>query len=121
MISKDKSVYVSGVQSESGTINGPLSLQQSKNIKALLKRSFPSAQITFNKGHYYCSAFVRIDSVVVYLMTSDYRGTNKDTASLSFIVRLAKDEKDYTGGVNNWGRGFENIPKMISKFFQREI
>jgi len=96
---------------ESGCSNGPRSNLQSKRIHDAIKKAFPTAKITFSKGHYYCSCFVRFsDTNVVYLMTSDYRHFPE-----SFLVRTAKNEKDYSGGVNNNYRGFENIIPAIKK------
>ena len=105
-------VYVAGVANESGTVNGPLSLQQSKKIKALLKKYFlGSGMVTFNRGHSYCSAFVRRGDKVVYMSVLDYRAD----AYQRFYVRTAKDEKDYTGGTNHWGYGFDTIPIRMNE------
>jgi hypothetical protein len=100
---------------ETGVTNGPQSNLQSRRILGAIKKAFPNCQIIFNKGHYYCSCFVRFpfpfpEGKWVYMMTSDYRYFPE-----SFIVRTAKDEKDYTGGVNNNYTGFENIISAIKK------
>jgi hypothetical protein len=103
------SIFVD-MEGESGSSNGPKSDLQTKRIKAALKKEFPDATITFNKGHYYCSAFVRFSpDRVVYMSTSDYRHFPQQ-----FIVRTAKDEKDYTGGYNNPGEGFDRLAACIA-------
>lgn len=96
---------------ETGSTNGPKSNLQSKRIHDALKIAFPDSKITFNKGHYYCSAFIRFSETnVVYMMTSDYRYFPEQ-----FIVRTAKDEKDYSGGYNNNGVGFDNLIFLIKR------
>lgn len=101
-------VYVS-MNGESGSCNGPRSNLQSRRIKAAIVKAFPCAIVTFSKGHYYCSAFVDFGGGnVVYISTSDYRYFPQ-----SFIVRRAKDNKDYTGGVNHNFTGFEKILSAI--------
>jgi len=96
---------------ESGCSNGPRSNLQSRRIHDAIKKAFPNCKIVFSKGHYYCSCFVRFsDTNVAYMMTSDYRHFPE-----SFLVRTAKHEKDYTGGVNNNYSGFENIIPAIRK------
>ena len=103
-------IYVNGVENESGTTNGPLSSLQSRRIKSAITKAFPYAEIKFNKGHYYCSCFVRFsDGRIVYLMTSDYRGGAQD-----FLVRTATSMTDYTGGRNRNYNGFESIIKAIT-------
>ena len=96
---------------ETGSSNGPRSNLQSRRIHDAIKKAFPNSKITFSKGHYFCSCFIRFSETnVVYLMTSDYRFFPGE-----FIVRTAKHEKDYSGGVNNNYRGFEKILSAIAK------
>lgn len=99
-------IYVP-MEGETGSSNGPRSNLQSRRIKAAIVKCFPGAKVTFSKGHYYCSAFIDFGlGHVVYMMTSDYRYFPGQ-----FIVRKAKHNKDYTGGVNHNFNGFE---KMLS-------
>lgn len=94
---------------ETGCKNGPASNLQSRRIKAAIVKGFPNAKVTFNKGHYYCSAFVDFGKGnVVYMSTSDYRFFPQQ-----FLVRKAKNVHDYTGGVNNNFVGFEKILSAI--------
>lgn len=100
---------------ESGCTNGPRSNLQSRRIHDAIKKAFPNCKIVFSKGHYYSSCFVWFpfplpEGKWVYMMTSDYRSDDE-----SFLVRTAKHEKDYTGGVNNNYRGFENIIPAIKQ------
>ena len=94
-----KPIYVP-MNNETGTRNGPNSNLQSRRIKAAIVKAFPNAFVKFNKGHYYCSAFVDFgEGNIVYMMTSDYRFWNQN-----FIVRKAEHIKDYTGGRNQYAK-----------------
>lgn len=66
----------------------------------------------FNKGHFYISGFFRTSSdKCYYFSTSDLRGV----ITPELLIRTAKDEKDYTGGRNNytaWTHGmFAKLPQ----------
>lgn len=93
---------------ESGCYVGPLGKLQTRRIKACLKENFKDATITFKPNHYCCTAFLRFKEKVIYLSVSDYRYFPG-----SFVVREAKHEKDYTGGVNHYFLGLERIPEAI--------
>ena len=65
----------------------------------------------YNKGHFYISGFLRTkDDACYYFSTSDLRGV----VTPSLLIRTAKNEKDYTGGNNNyitWTHGmFAKLP-----------
>lgn len=69
----------------------------------------------FNKGHFYVSGFFRTSSdKCYYFSTSDLRGTTNP----QLLIRTAKDEKDYSGGNNNyleWSHGmFSKLPSHVS-------
>jgi hypothetical protein len=101
-------IYVP-MNGESGCHNGPKSNLQSRRIKAAIMKCFPNANVTFNKDHYYCSAFVDFgNGNIVYMLTSDYRFFPHQ-----FIVRKAKHNKDYVGGTNYNFVGFEKILSAI--------
>lgn len=101
-------IYVP-MNGESGCRNGKNSNLQSRRIKAAIVKCFPNAKVTFNKGHYYCSAFVDFGyGNIVYMSTSDYRYFPQQ-----FLVRKARNVQDYTGGVNHNFVGFEKILSAI--------
>lgn len=101
-------IYVP-MNGESGTRNGKNSNLQSRRIKAAITKRFPNAKVIFNKGHYYCSAFVNFGhGNIVYMSTSDYRFFPQQ-----FLVRKARNIRDYTGGVNHNFVGFEKILSAI--------
>ena len=103
-----KSIIVP-MNNESGTRNGPQSNLQSRRIKAAIVKCFPNANVKFNKGHYYCSAFVDFGGGnIVYMMTGDYRHFPGQ-----FLVRKADSLEDYTGGSNHNYVGFEKILSAI--------
>lgn len=101
---------------ETGCSVGPNGRLQTRRIKAWLNHCFPLATIIFSPNHYCCSAFVRLKDKVVHLMVSDYRFFPGH-----FIVREAKDEKDYTGGANRFFIGYEKIPQAIAKMLDYQF
>ena len=65
----------------------------------------------FSRGHFDCSGFLRSSNdTCYYFSTSDLRGVTEP----SLLIRTAQDEKDYTGGSNNytdWSHGmFSELP-----------
>jgi hypothetical protein len=87
-------IQQAGIQSS--TVNTPKALQSSRAVKGYLSKCFPDCTITHHTGHFYCSGFVRRGEKVVYYNSGDFRGGS------GFMVRTAKHEKDFTGGVNQW-------------------
>jgi hypothetical protein len=101
-------IYVP-MNGESSSTNGKNSNLQSRRIKSAITKCFSGAKVTFNKGHYYCSAFVDFGGGnIVYMSTSDYRFCPD-----CFLVRKVSSDKDYTGGVNYNFEGFEKILSAI--------
>jgi len=89
----------------------------SKDFKSYLKRimeTIGGTLLSFNKGHYYCSAFVirRSDNQVIYISTSDVR-SGENTFN-NILVRTAKSDKDFTGGSNRH-TPIEDLADLISK------
>ncbi len=56
--------------------------------------------VSFNKGHYYVSGFIKREEKYVYFSISDVRHFPGSWVN-DVLVRTAKHEKDYTGGANN--------------------
>ena len=80
-------------------------------FKNYLKREFPDAEIIgFKPNHYDTSGFIKMNNLCVYV--SHYMDRRPDgTVMVDFsdssfrnhvLYRSARDEKDYTGGHNNW-------------------
>lgn len=59
--------------------------------------------VAYNKGHYDVSGFLVDDNTgkYGYFSISDVRHF-PNTWAKEIMVRSAKDDKDYTGGTNNW-------------------
>lgn len=73
--------------------------------------------VNFNTGHYYCSWFVKNSEwKFVYCSFSDVRHFTKDWYR-NILHRVAKNEKDYTGG-SNWYTELENLEGAITRRFQ---
>jgi hypothetical protein len=62
----------------------------------------------FNTGHFYASGFLKNERTgnYVYFSTDDVRGSSRWYTDI--LVRSAKNEKDYTGGINQSA----SIPKF---------
>ncbi len=92
-------------------------------FKNYIKRSFPDAElIGFKPNHYDTSGFIKRGGVYVYVSHSidRYRGyVDFETGAINGVLyRVARDEKDYTGGANNF-TSINNMVKDIEKFFAR--
>ena len=75
----------------------------SKDIKIELKKIMTGYElISYNRGHFYFSAFFKniINNKFVYISSDDVRGSDRWYTNL--LVRTAKNDKDYTGGSNDW-------------------
>lgn len=57
--------------------------------------------VSFHKGHYEFSAFIKKDDKYVYISISDVRYF-KNAWYNNILIRTAKHEKDYTGGWNRY-------------------
>ncbi|MBO7713989.1 MAG: hypothetical protein J6S85_10495 [Methanobrevibacter sp.] len=74
------------------------------SFKKAIQIVWPNAtDIKLTKGYFYCSGFFDVDGQTYYISTGDLR------TNLGIMYRTAKDRKDYTGGINQWG--FESILK----------
>lgn len=81
-----------------------------KEFYSSLKRRF--AVTRFNIGHYDVSGFLRHNGKVIYYSYSVPRGelpvnTRAKDAMNGILIRTAKDEKDYTGGINHFTNFFD--------------
>ncbi len=89
----------------------------SKDFKSYLKRIMDTVGgtvLSFNRGHYYCSAFIMrsSDNQIIYISTSDVR-SGENTFN-NILVRTAKSDKDFTGGSNRHTQ-IEELSSLISK------
>ena len=83
----------------------------SKEFKSNVKKRLPGP-ITlekYNSGHYYLSGFLYNNKTNkwCYFSIMDVRGSRNEQV----MIRTAKDERDFTGGRNNWIK-FEEIGDM---------
>ena len=80
----------------------------SKHIKAELKKISGYELISYSRGHFYFSAFLKNknNDKLVYLSSDDVRGS--DGWYNNLLIRTAQHDKDYTGGSNDWTT-FQNI------------
>jgi hypothetical protein len=72
--------------------------------------------VNFNTGHYYCSWFIKNGDKYVYCSFSDVRYFSTSWYKL-ILYRVAKNERDYTGG-SNWYTELENLEGAITRRFQ---
>ena len=72
-------------------------------FKKHIQKSLPigSNLVAFSKGHYYVSGFVERGGKFVYFSVSDVRHFPGSWQN-NILVRTARNEKDYTGGGNNY-------------------
>jgi hypothetical protein len=71
--------------------------------KSLVKRALRDAHfydIKISNGYYYFSGFATKDDQIIYFSIPDIRHSNPSHAD--FLIRTAKDYKDFTGGGNNF-------------------
>ena len=73
--------------------------------------------IKFNKNHYCFSAFVKRGSRYAYLSVSDVRFF-PNAWKRNILVRTAKNEKDFSGGSNNY-TSLEQLGGKLNKILGR--
>jgi len=90
--------------------------QFNKEIKDLIKKSLPDCLelVSWNKGHFEFSGFLRNKNTgkFVYFSCSDVRYF-KNAWYEDLLVRTAENEKDFTGGSNNFCKLSELAEKSI--------
>ncbi len=69
------------------------------------------------KGHYEFSAFFKFKDRFAYMSISDVRFFKNEWFS-NILIRTAKNEKDYTGGQNNY-TNIGNLKYAIYSLFNR--
>ena len=69
--------------------------------------------IKFHKGHFYLSGFFSVDGKWFYFSMSDVRYFPEN----DLLVRTAKDDKDYTGGLNTYHKIENNMYLSIKSKF----
>ncbi len=70
-----------------------------------LAASIGAKMISYSKGHYYTSCFIERNGQFVYINHSS--GLSRIASGVrieldSILIRTATDEKDFTGGINNY-------------------
>ena len=70
--------------------------------------------VNFSKGHFYCTGFLRSkeNGKMVYFSISDVRFFPDEWFN-NVLIRTAENEKDYTGGSNNYCRFYEIREKAL--------
>ena len=84
-------------QSSSGKT--PEFLDFAKDVKKFIK-CLPAGIVldTYTTGHFYISGFLKRNNEYIYFNTGDVRWNG---SPLNMYYRTAKDNKDYTGGINH--------------------
>lgn len=74
-----------------------------KEYKKAIKANLPETAelINFNRGHFYVSGFIKKNDKYVYFYISDVR-FGLDAWYNNILIRTAENEKDYTGGCNEY-------------------
>ena len=80
-------------------------------IKAVIKDSGWELQPKAGGGYCDWSGFIMKDGKYVYLSVSDFRWGGQDHWLNDILIRTAKHNKDYTGGMNHR----TNIRDLVSK------
>lgn len=77
--------------------------------------------LDFNRGHFYLSGFMQhIESgKIIYFSISDTR-YSQDEWYNRILIRVAKDTRDFSGGMNNY-TSFEEINENMIKLVEREL
>lgn len=73
-----------------------------KDLKHHIKKNLPQAtKLTkWSKGHFIASGFIEKNNKFVYFSIFDVRCGSRWFENV--LIRTAKNDKDYTGGVNNF-------------------
>ena len=73
-----------------------------RKFKQYIKSQLPKNDeiVNFSRGHYILSGFIKRGEKFVYFSISDVRFFGNSWSN-DILIRTAKDENDYTGGVNN--------------------
>jgi hypothetical protein len=95
-----------------------------KAFKNYIKRGFPEAEIIgFKPNHYDTSGFLKFEDLYIYISHSiDRYRCSVDFDDSSYmngvLIRIAKNEKDYHGGINNFcsmNTLIDSIGKLVGK------
>lgn len=74
------------------------------------------AELIFNPGYFYYSAFFKKDDKCVYINVGDVRYDSNWYDKVLF--RTAKNEKDYTGGANRFC-SYDNLENEVNSLLNR--
>ncbi len=88
------------------------------NLKKKMKEHIKDTEIeivSFEKNYYYVSGFLKKNNEFVYFSTWDYRSNSKRD---DILIRTAKNEKDFSGGRNNYTT-INDFRKNIENLFQK--
>lgn len=91
-----------------------------KDFKKAITSQLPEGYklVSSNRGHFYISGFVKSPAnKYVYFSTSDVRHF-KDEWYNNILIRTAKGDKDFTGGVNRYTsfKDFKiNVTELLEK------
>ena len=97
----------------------PRSVEFNKLFKKMLKEMFPDCEIIATKGTWCeASGFIKnADGICVFYNTNDYRWEHWDER---ILIRLAKNEKDYTGFGNNFS-DLDELEDSVRFLMSRKI
>ena len=113
------SYKVTGIEDWGGVISDDF--KQFANLyRSMLKRMCKKNNwelVNFNKGHYYCSWFIKNGEKFIYMSFSDVRHFAREWYKI-ILYRTAKSERDYTGGSNNY-TDLENMERDLQRMFAR--
>jgi len=89
-----------------------------KDFKKYIKNNLPqnAELVSWRKGHFYVSGFVKKNNKYVYFSCSDVRFFQNEWYN-NLLLRTAKDANDFKGGTNeytNLKKFKENIEKYLN-------
>lgn len=108
-----------GYQFQSSCSTTPEFAKFAREAKAAIKSQLQAGDelVSFNRGHFYFSGFIRRGDKFVYFMSSDVRYFRREWAD-KLLIRTAQHDRDYTGGRNQHTQ-IQNLGVVADQIFEK--
>jgi len=102
----------------SGGITGEDFKIFAREFKTFIKKNLPEEAeiVNFSRGHYFLSGFIKKNGKFVYFSIPDVRFFKNEWVN-NILIRVAKSDKDYIGGNNNY-TNLENFKEAVNKLLE---
>jgi len=102
----------------SGVITGEDFKIFTRKFKTFIKKNLPEEAeiVNFSRGHYFLSGFIKKNGKFVYFSIPDVRFFKNEWVN-NILIRVAKSDKDYIGGNNNY-TNLENFKEAVNKLLE---